>query len=401
MDIRELLEQRKREIYGESSHYEDDTVMENLGDITGEYDDEDDLGDITMEYCNDSESEDLYGYFSDDEIREIELEAMQIEDPDTYMDDVLADATNDILEFVGESYINDLILEDALFECDNYEDLEVIEESIKSTVVDTKNKAVAKVKSLWSKFTSWIKNLMDNIKNHFMSGKKLVSKYKSEIISQYNKRGDKIRVKTYKYKYDNAAIKAAVSSLKYTFASLQGQNSKLEKSSVNKAYAKELNTKDVGGKSLREKAASCIRDKEKKNYKLKELDINVIITIASESKDAIKALKEFQKAENEFFKDKIAEIKNTDVDKEDKAGKQKIASQVSAAKRGASIGTTLVKAYISELKSANRACSAIIRKLLNKNGKGAGDSDSGSNGKSGSKKPGGSPYSGENLPATK
>lgn len=369
MDIRELLEQRKRELYGETSSYSEVT-LENFGDVSGEMDTEiEDLGDLTVDDDIETSME-SNEYFTDKELRDIELEASQIEDPDAYISQVIEESTTDILEFVGESYINDLILEDALFDCETAEDLEVVEESVKEKAIGYKNSAQTKVKQLWAKFKAWIKNLYQVIKNQFTSGENLIKKYKQDILAEYYKRKDKIKVKTYKYKFDTNAIKTATASLELAFESLVGRDKKLDKDTTSAAYSSHSGAKSTSGKDLRAYAAKCVRDDEKKEYKLAELDINTIIDIAGNSKNAIKSLKEFQKAEEDFFKKRLDEIKNTDVAKDDKAGKEKISSQVSAAKRGMSIGSSLIKSYISELKSANRACLAIVKKLLNQSSTG-------------------------------
>lgn len=383
MDIRELLEQRKRELYGETSS-DSEVTLENFGDVSDEMGTEIEyLGDLTVDDETETSME-SNEYFTDAELRDIELEASQIEDPDAYISQVIEESTTDILEFVGESYINDLILEDALFDCETAEDLEIIEESVKEKAVNYKNSAISKVKGLWAKFKAWVKNLYQVIKNQFTSGENLVKKYKGQILSEYKKRGSKIKVKTYNYKFNTSSIQTAVSSLEVAFEELVGKNKKLDKEETSKTFAANSGAKSTKGKDLRAYAAKCVRDGEKKEYTLSQLDINSIIDIAGNAKSAIKPLKEFQKAEEDFFKQRINEIKNTSFTEkvyEDKPyvtgenkskdeGKAIISSQVSAAKRGMSIGSTLIKSYISELKSANRACLAIVRKLLNQSSTG-------------------------------
>lgn len=383
MDIRELLEQRKRELYGETSS-DSEVTLENFGDVSDEMGTEIEyLGDLTVDDETETSME-SNEYFTDAELRDIEIEASQIEDPDAYISQVIEESTTDILEFVGESYINDLILEDALFDCETAEDLEIIEESVKEKAVNYKNSAISKVKGLWAKFKAWVKNLYQVIKNQFTSGENLVKKYKGQILSEYKKRGSKIKVKTYNYKFNTSSIQTAVSSLEVAFEELVGKNKKLDKEETSKTFAANSGAKSTKGKDLRAYAAKCVRDGEKKEYTLSQLDINSIIDIAGNAKSAIKPLKEFQKAEEDFFKQRINEIKNTSFTEkvyEDKPyitgenkskdeGKAIISSQVSAAKRGMSIGSTLIKSYISELKSANRACLAIVRKLLNQSSTG-------------------------------
>ena len=198
MDIRELLEQRKRELYGYDS---DDISLENYGDISGEDDDYDDyIGDVTLESDYDTDETE---YFSDDELRQIDIMASMIDDPDEFIDEAIEESSVDIMEFVGEAYINDLVFEDALFDCNSLEELEVVEESIKDTAIEFKNKAVKKVKDLWAKFNAWIKNLFSSLKNQFTSGEKLLAKYGKELASAYAARKDKVKLKSYIYKIPN------------------------------------------------------------------------------------------------------------------------------------------------------------------------------------------------------
>ena len=198
MDIRELLEQRKRELYGYDS---DDISLENYGDISGEDDDYDDyIGDVTLESDYDTDETE---YFSDDELRQIDIMASMIDDPDEFIDEAIEESSVDIMEFVGEAYINDLVFEDALFDCNSLEELEVVEESIKDTAIEFKNKAVKKVKDLWAKFNAWIKNLFSSLKNQFTSGEKLLAKYGKELASAYAARQDKVKLKSYIYKIPN------------------------------------------------------------------------------------------------------------------------------------------------------------------------------------------------------
>lgn len=367
MDIRELLEQRKRELYG---YDYDDIALENFGDITGEDDDEY-FGDITME----NDMDDLDEYFTRDELRQIDIEASMIDDPDEYIDNVIEEASVDMIELVGESYINDLVLEDALFGCNSIEELEVVEESIKETASNFKTKAITKVKALWQKFTAWIKNLMSSLKNQFTSGDKLLSKYGTELTTAYNNRKDKIKIKSYKYiKPVGDPCADIETAVKAKETELSGAETiEKDKSKIKNAYAKDaLSAEGSGKKDIRKIMASKIRGTdEKKEIMLSEISLETIKYYASAQKDAIKTIKTMDKNQKEFFKQRIDTIKAQDVEKDEdgketKDGKAKIAAQVTIAKQGSAILSMGLKAYISELKGAHRACTAIVRKLLNK-----------------------------------
>ena len=368
MDIRELLEQRKRELYGYDS---DDITLENFGDITGEDDDDEEFfGDITME----NDEADMEEYFNSDELRQIDVEASMIDDPDEYIDNVIEEASVDMIELVGESYINDLVLEDALSSCASIEELEAVEESVKETAVNFKNNAIEKVKKLWGKFSAWIKNLASSLKNQFVSGEKLISKYGAELTKAYNDRKDKIKVKSYVYKQPTgdpcADIDTAVKAKEKELS--DAETLEKNKANIKNAYAKgALSAEGSGKKDIRKIMASKIRNDEKKEISLSEIPLDTIKYFASAQKDAIKTIKTMDKDQKDFFKQRIDTIKAQDVEKDDdgketKDGKAKISAQVTIAKQGSAILSMGLKAYIAELKGANRACTAIVRKLLNR-----------------------------------
>lgn len=364
MDIRELLEQRRRELYGYDS---DDISLENYGDISGDYDDYDEeyLGDITLE--SDYEQDDTE-YFSPDELRQIDITASMIDDPDDYIDQVIEEASVDMLEFVGEGYINDLVFEDALYDCASIDELEVVEESIKDSAIDFKNKAVKKVKDLWAKFTAWIKNLFSSLKNQFTSGEKLLAKYGKELASAYAARKDKVKLKSYIYKIPTGDPgKDLEVSIKDAFHNMSSKSSvEKNRDNIKKGYADAISAEGSGKKDIRKVMASKLRNDEKKEIYLKQIPLETIKYFANGQKDAIKSLKEMDKAQKTFFKEQIDAIKAVDVAKDDKAGKAEISGKVTIAKKGSSMLSMGIKAYISELKGAHRACTAIVRKLLNK-----------------------------------
>lgn len=363
MDIRELLEQRKRELYGYDSY---DISLENYGDISGDDDwDDEYIGDVTLESDYDTDESE---YFSDDELRQIDITASMIDDPDEYIDQAIEESSVDIMEFVGEGYINDLVFEDALFDCNSIEELEVVEESIKDTAIDFKNKAVKKVKDLWAKFTAWIKNLFSSLKNQFTSGEKLLAKYGKELASAYAARKDKVKLKSYIYKIPSGDPgKDLEVSIKDAFHGMSSKaNVEKNRDNIKKGYADAISAEGSGRKDIRKVMASKLRNDEKKEIYLKQIPLETIKYFANGQKDAIKSLKEMDKAQKTFFKEQIDAIKAVDVAKDDKAGKAEISGKVTIAKKGSSMLSMGIKAYISELKGAHRACTAIVRKLLNK-----------------------------------
>lgn len=366
MNINDLLNDRKRALLGsDDSEYLDldpeyDTAMENWGDITGEEDVE-----------NVDEGSEL---FDEDDLQEIELEASTIDDPDEYIDNALQEFSDDSMALVGEMYIDELIAEDAIMLCESYEDLETIEEAFKDTVKEKGTKAKDQIVALAKKFAAWIKNLMGVIANLFRSGESLVNKYKSKISMEYDRRGDKIKVKTYLYKHNPGKFNNVVQSVKRAaqqmdagYARTGGElySSKSDRQDYMKATAK-------GGtaKEIKDQAIACIRSgKEKQEMTVKQIPLADILALAGKKSDYIKEIKNIDKEMQKFFKDQISGIKDTKSTAEDKEGKKAeknmAKNRIAIAKMGANLCTAATKAYIGQLKAANRAYTAIVRKLLN------------------------------------
>lgn len=359
MDIRDLLEQRKAELYG---NY--DSVYENMGDITGDFD-----GD--PEYYNENEYNAYLG-LDEQDMLDIELEASLINDPDTYMDEASEDFNNEAIALAGEIYMDELIVEEALFECETLRDLEIVEESIKDTIKEKADKAIAKIKELWKKFKAWIKNLYNVIVNMFTTGAKLVEKNRSTIKENAERRGRQIKVKCYDYKLDAARAESAVRRILAVTNVVAEEGKKLDQSSARKQVNQAVRggDGDMNKESIKKWAAECVRQGDKKERTIGDLNIDNVMDVCANKKDAIKSIKDVEKEVDKGFKAAIDRIKaykpaNEDDKKSVSDNKDVIGSQVKFVKKMNALATSFVKAYIAEVKAANRACAAICRKLLN------------------------------------
>ena len=350
MNINELLNSRKQALLGsDTEDYLDldqdtEATMENWGDISGEED----------------EAGALRGLFTDEDLQDIELEASQIEDPDEYIDNAIKEFNDETMALVGEMYIDELVTEDAVMLCESYEDLESIEEAFKDTVKEKAGSAKNKIVELAKKFAAWIKNLKDVVLNLFRSGESLVKKYKSKISAEYNNRGDKIKVKTYVYKHDRSGIMALVDSITVAATSMLESNYKYSDKSSRQEYMK----KEAGGGTIadiKKKAIEIIRpSEEKKEMTVKQIPLSDILDLAGNKKDYIKDLDSANKAMQKFFSDQIKEIKASK--KTEQITTQR---KIAIAKLGSSYASAAFKASMGQLKAANRAYTAIVRKLLN------------------------------------
>ena len=369
MNINELLNSRKNALLGSySDEYLDldyEGTMENWGDIT---DDEDEYED----------SVDGVGLFDEDDMREIEIEASTIEDPDEYIDNALREFSDESMALVGEMYIDELVAEDAILLCESYEDLETIEEAFKDTVKEKAGKAKKQIMELAKKFKAWIMNLLNVIVNLFRSGERLVNKYQGKIKDEWNKRGDKIKVKTYKYHHSKGELENLCNSIKDTAEGLsksRSEGNSFTKSDMRTKYGENTGNKETGAsggssKDIKRKAIAIIREgNEKTEMTVKDIPIDDILELAGKKKDFIKEIKDVDKNMQKWFKEAITTIKDTQPSSSDKEGKKKeketAKDRISAIKMGASLVKAATSAYIGQLKAANRAYTAIVRKLLN------------------------------------
>ena len=359
MNLRDMLEQKRRELsYGEYEY-----TTENMGDITGDNNDYNDYNDYNV-----------YLGLDQQDVLDIELEASLIDDPDRYIDEATEEFNNKAVALAGELYMDQLIVEEALFECTDIRELEIVEESIKETIKEKADKAIAVIKELWKRFKAWIKNLVQVIINMFTSGAKLVEKYRSTIAENHAKRGSQIKVKCFKYKLDETTAAATVNDiLAHTKKVAVAASGKVDMSDASKGTRQAIGGGDgqLDKEFMKKRAAKCVRGEEdKKEYTLSQLNIQDIMDVCANKKSAIKSIKECEKNADKGFKEAIDAIKqyqpaNADDKQSVSDNKDVIGSQVKYVKKMNAMVSTFVKAYVREVKAANRACAAICRKLLN------------------------------------
>ena len=176
------------------------------------------------------------------------------------------------------------------------------------------------------------------------------------------------KLKSYIYKIPSTDVgKDLEVSIKAAFYGMKSASTvETNKSKIKKQYTDSIGAAGSGKKDFRKIVASKIRNDEKKEIKLNQIPLDVIKHYASGQKEAIKQLKSLDTTQKDFFKTKIDQIKAVKFDDKDSNAKQEIAAKVTMAKQGSAALSMGIKAYMDELKAANRACTAIVRKLLNK-----------------------------------
>ena len=101
-----------------------------------------------------------------------------IEDSIKDLDMIVRESTMDMIEFQGAMYLEDLVLENMMYE--NFDE-EHIAPILEGKLKEMGSTVVTKIKNLWNKIKEWFKKVFATIKNFFMNNKKLILTYQNQI----------------------------------------------------------------------------------------------------------------------------------------------------------------------------------------------------------------------------
>ena len=115
---------------------------------------------------------------------QVELEENEfdsIEEGLEYMDELLQESNNDMIEWQAACYMEDLVLEQMMYEDFNADEMEfVIEGSLKERFSGLGQR----LEGLWESIKTWFKNMIGKIQDYMMSGEDLFQKYSESEVQQ-------------------------------------------------------------------------------------------------------------------------------------------------------------------------------------------------------------------------
>lgn len=307
------------------------------------------------------------GYFSKDEMVNIENESKHIYDIDTFMDNAIENNMIETYKLVGESYMIELMHEEMINECESASELTIIEESIKESALNLRDSIVNKVKELWAKFKAWLKKIRDALKFREETGRQLVNKYRLEIEENYKKKKDKMKLTTYIYTYrDDIPLEKDLIAMNVKYKSLISRVGKTLKASGNSEYYSGIKDgvvlNDKTKSIIKKNVTSYVRNEEKAEHKLGDLDLKVIIQYAGYSDQELKWMNSVEKEQDNFYNTIIQNINN--VEPKNEYEKKYLTNLYTVAKACSSTASLMIKTYVSEVKSASSACIAIVKKII-------------------------------------
>ncbi len=302
-----------------------------------------------------------------------DIEEVEIQDFEEFHEEMVKESALDMARINGGMYVAEQLIENALFTAEDEEIATLIEGAVK----DFFEKLKESLQKLWNKIKAWIKHIVESIKRFFMSGKELVKKHKAKIETAAKKYRDK-EVKCFKWNPDALANKTLdmLNKLESDKIATDVYEDILAKKDVDTAEAKKEILNLVGADKVGEiskELKDVARNGEKDKYTIGELNIGEFIAVVSSSDKLIKAVevtnKQIDKSMregiqmvNDMSKEAYKDEKNTEV-----VGtiKKAASAYTELVRYGATLRTSVVKAYTSEVKAMSRQMTAVLKGLLN------------------------------------
>ena len=97
------------------------------------------------------------------------------------LDNIIYENTKEEIEEKYHMYIEDLVFESLMY---NQFDVETMEIALEGKMAEGAKKLKDGVIKVWNKIKAWIESTLETIRNHFLSGKKLIDKYGEKVIKE-------------------------------------------------------------------------------------------------------------------------------------------------------------------------------------------------------------------------
>ena len=269
------------------------------------------------------------------------------------LDELIKESVNDEIELRSAFYMEDLVLEAMMYENFNEEEMqEVIEESIKEKAGKLKDGII----KVWNKIKAWIESTAEAIRNHFLSGKKLIDKYgEKKIIAAINACEVEVKVGWYEpYKKATLAATALMDKLNDNGMIVNGDKQQI----LNKVGAKDM-------KGTGDLVVKCfIKSENKGSRKIKELNGGEVVEYVANATIALDNLRKNRKEMEKTTKEAISKLNKKN------ENEAKIAEN---AKFMLNVRSSMISASMKCIRKISADYRQIIIKALNKRDKKGGE----------------------------
>lgn len=287
------------------------------------------------------------------EFEDVEVEAYEsLEVAINELETIVKESTNEFIEFQAAAYLEDLVLENMMYE---YFDEEKISSTMEATMGERLDGMVAKIKKQWEKIRNWFVATMKSIANYFVSGEKLVSTNSGKIPAAMKKCTAK--VKMYDYEDPNKALDKCY--VLVNKAKDRGATS-----------SKEGVLRAVGGAKDRADVARVVKEvfgikDEPTEKQIADINPGLAMEYAGNKKAFIDAINKLKGQVDQDFKAVLAVIEKGE-------DKEAVGKQVEVFNFATSIKTAIINAEIACVKKASGDMLAVVRKALASTGGVAG-----------------------------
>lgn len=303
----------------------------------------------------------------------LEVENIEIQDFEEFHEEMVKESALDMARVNGGMYVAEQLIENALFNAKDEEVATLIEGAVK----DFFEKLKESLQKLWAKIKAWFKHIVEAVKRFFLSGKELVKKHKAKIEKAAKDNATR-EVKCFKWNPDALASKTLdmINKLESDKVASDVYDQILSKKEADTAEAKKKILATVGVEKVGEIAKELkevARRGEKDTYTIGELNIGEFITVVGSSDKLIKAVETTNKVVDKAMREGISMVnemaKDAYKDEQDTEVVGTIKKAASAytelVRYGATLRTSVVKAYTSEVKAMSKQMTAVLKGLLN------------------------------------
>ena len=280
-----------------------------------------------------------------------------LEDGIRDLDMIVHESTMELIELEGAIYLEDLVLENMMYE--NFDE-EQIAPILEGKMKEMGGNLVAKIQNLWTRIKEWFKKMFETIKNFFMSNKKLVLKYQN-VIPEKMRNCDK-EMKLHDWQDPAKASDEAEELCNHIYD--QGTDYYNDKDALLKAIGVE------DAKKIVELTKEMYMGKAKaETRKVSSLNPDVAMDYVLNEKIFLDLLKQTKIEMDNKFKEVLSEIQDAAKDKESGKSERKDARKIANVFQFAvNMKTKVLNTAIACVKKGSHENRAAILKALNKGG---------------------------------
>lgn len=270
------------------------------------------------------------------------------------LDSIMNESTMDLIEYQGAMHLEDLVLENMMYE--NF-DSEALAPVIEAAMKERAQGLWQKIKNLWEKIKAWFKKMFAAIKNFFMNNNKLLAKYEGQIGKRI-KACDK-EVKCHEWNDPTDAINDSYELL--NLLKLEAREKYTSKEDLLKA----IHVKDK--KEIVGIVKKMFMSEKSEVRKISSMDAGVIEKYVSSEKYLLDNLNKERARIDLEFKSCLDDLK-ADRKSAEKEDKKDLNKMVNTFQFGINLKTAMINAMVACLKKGAGECRSIILKAVGNTG---------------------------------